>query len=475
MQADRDIASVVEDHALEPVPLDQRESWLAITWNTTGLVTSIAMLFLGALVCFVAGVRIALLAGATSFVIGSSIGWAIARVACATGLSNTLITRHHGLGVRGSALASAIFGMLIIGFLAIENALLYKGCLFFFGLADTLLSKLLIYGILTGIWILATAFGFHLVTRFSSVLTVAFLVLMAYMLWLVFDLSAQPVADVMFFDTQLPAVALTHMGIVTDADKYVFGVNILLGPAVAIALNTADFGRYGRSVGDVRTAATIGVFVQSILMALVGGMLVHAGSGAMIEHYVTVQGMSADDARQMVLKSPDSIAAAFIIFGQFAGFALMMAAQAKTQVLNTYSSSLSVANLADALFGWRPGRIHFVVIANIIALLMLYGHILELVEAWIKLLSVLLSALASVIIADFFIVRPRLEARGIDCSKPREVNWIGVASIALAVGSAHYLLKPYQPVEVLTSIVVTLVCYSALMLGFAPRSTRRGT
>ncbi|MEB3103567.1 hypothetical protein [Ferviditalea candida] len=39
---------------------------------------------------------------------------------------------------KGSAIASVIFGFMILGFLALENALLYKGFLFCFQLNDTL-------------------------------------------------------------------------------------------------------------------------------------------------------------------------------------------------------------------------------------------------------------------------------------------------------------------------------------------------
>lgn len=67
MSEHHDIAELIEDHALERVPDDQRENWLAISWSTTGLVPSIAILFFGALVCFVAGVKIALMAGIASF------------------------------------------------------------------------------------------------------------------------------------------------------------------------------------------------------------------------------------------------------------------------------------------------------------------------------------------------------------------------------------------------------------------------
>jgi len=460
----QELATRIEDHALERVPLEDRKNWLAISWNTVGLVTSIAILFFGALVCFVAGVRIALLAGLSSFAIGTAIGWAIARVAYSSGCSNTLITRQYGLGIRGSALASLIFGALIIGFLAIENALLYRGFLFFFGIADSWQSRIAIYGSLTAAWILLTAFGFDLVARFSSLMIISFLVVMAYMLSVIIGQSGKPLADVLLFGSQFPPEVLAGMGVRSDFDKYIFALNVLLGPACAIALNTADFGRYGKSVGDVGAAATLGVFFQSLLIALIGGVLVFAASPVMLQHYEIAEGMGLAQAQHEILKNPGSIAATFIVFGGFIGFLLMLVAQAKAQVLNTYSSSLCIANLADALLNWRPGRLYFVVIANIIALLMLYGQLLELVEAWIRLMGVLLSSLSGVIIADYYLVKPVLEKRTGRPADIETVNWAGVVTIVVAVLAAHYLLRTLQPVEVLSSLAITLLLYPLLKL-----------
>ena len=55
--------------------------------------------FFGALVCFVAGVKIALVAGLISFGFGSLSGWGLAHIAYSNGYSNTLITRQCGLGI----------------------------------------------------------------------------------------------------------------------------------------------------------------------------------------------------------------------------------------------------------------------------------------------------------------------------------------------------------------------------------------
>lgn len=70
-----------------------------LTWNTTGICTTLVILFFGALVCFVAGVKIALVAGLISFGFGSLSGWGLTHIAYSNGYSNTLITRQCGLGI----------------------------------------------------------------------------------------------------------------------------------------------------------------------------------------------------------------------------------------------------------------------------------------------------------------------------------------------------------------------------------------
>jgi len=455
------LGKIMEDHALERVPDGERENWLKISWNTVGLITTLVIMFFGAVVCFVAGVKIALLAGLVSFSIGSALGWCIARVAVETGFSSTLITRQYGLGVRGSALASLIFGFLIVGFLAVENGLLYRGLLFFMSWQDQWQSRVVLYGLMTVCWVLLTAFGFWAVTRTSSLMIIGFLIVLAWMLSVVFSGTGTDIAGTLYFTSQLDNATLAGMGIQSDGDKFVFALNLLIGPACALALNTADFGRFGKSTGHVAAAAMIAIFFQSLVMMAIGGVLMKAAAPVMVAYFTDVTGLPADVAHHQVLKSPDSIAATFMVFGGFFGFLLMILAQAKAQVLNTYSSSLCLANLFDAVFHWKPGRMAFVVLANVIALVMLYGEILHFVEAWIRLLGVLLSALAATIILDYYVVCRRLKQVP---AEPAAVNWAGVIAILAAVFSAHWLLRPWQPIEVLTSLFCVAVIYPVLRL-----------
>jgi cytosine permease len=469
------LAEKIDDHALEAVPIGDRKSWVSLTWNTAGIVTTLIILFFGALVCFAAGVRIAILAGFLSFLFGTTIGWLLARIAVVTGHSNTLITREFGLGERGSAIASIIFGLLIIGMLALENALLYRGVLFFFGLEDTLSASISVYGLLTIAWIALTTFGFNLVSRFSSLMLTGFLLVIAWMLFRIFEDTGVSVRDAVSFASVLPVSTLASMGITSDADKLVFAFNILVGPACALPLVAVDYGRYARSTLHAGTATTIGNFVQLLVVPLLGGVLVFAAQEGLIQSFINEQGLTEEAAAARVLSSPYNVAAAFMLFGGTAGFVLMFIAQSKAQVLNCYSGSLALANLVDATFAWRPGRFIFVIAANVIALGMLYGHLLELVEAWITMLGVLLASLSCLIIADYYIVRPFLERRGIDPA-PGALNLAGVLTLGTAIVIARYLLAAIQPVEAVTAVIIVLTLYPALryfeVVLFRRRNTR---
>ncbi len=462
--SERPLSSTIEDHALERVPDHARQGWLALSWNTAGIVTTLVQLFLGALVTFVAGYRIALAAGVCVTVVGALLGWACGHVAHRSGLSSTVMSRHFGFGRKGSVISSLIFAFMIIGFLALENALLYRGFLFYFHLSDTLATRVLIYGLLSLAWILLTAYGFALVVRVSSTTLVLFLAVLAYITFVVVSTTTHAAAGLFAFGSQFPAGALAAMGAATDTGKFVFCVNVLIGSAGALALVDADLGRYARSSRDIGIAALIGNVMMDIVMLSLGGIIMYAGIPALIQFYMHTDSMTRQAAEHAALQSPDSITAAFIVFGGAFGALLMVLAQSKAQVLNTYSASLSLSNLFDA-FNFRPGRLSFVILANVIGLLMLYGQLLALVNSWITMLGVLTTAFAGVIVVDYFLVRRLVGAAGADAAEQLEsVNWAGVLTVVLAVLLSHYVLNRYIPVEFFSTLILCLVLYPALRL-----------
>lgn len=448
----------IEDHALEAVPESARQSWLTLSWNTAGIVTTLVQLFFGALVSFVAGFQLALLAGLCVTVVGALLGWGVGHVAYRSGLSSTVMARRFGFGERGSAVASLIFAFMIIGFLALENALLYKGLLFYFGWADTLPTRIGLYGGLTLAWVALTAFGFEWVSKVSSVTLVAFLVVLVWITAQVVGASGVSWSALVSFPTQLPEAALAAMGVQGEAGKFIFAVNVLIGSAGALALVDADLGRYARRSRDIGLAALVGNLAMDVLMLAIGAAIMHVGAPRLAAFYAAQQGIDLAQAQQMVLASPDAVAAAFIVFGGVLGTVLMVLAQGKAQVLNTYSASLSLANLFDAVGGWRPGRLWCVVLANVLGLVMLYGELLALVNAWITLLGVLTTCFAGVILADYHLLGGHAR-RG---DHREAVNWSGVIATLVATWAATSPLTPWVPVPFVSALVLSVGLYVVL-------------
>lgn len=452
-----------EDHALNSVPDAERKGWVALSWTTTGLVTGLVQLFLGALITFVAGFKVALAAGILVTVVGALMGWGCGHIAYRSGLSSTVLSRKFGFGHKGSIVSSVIFAFMIIGFLAIENALLYSGFVFYFHLHDTITTRVVVYGLMTFAWVLLTAYGFNLVARVSTYTLAAFLVVLAYITYLVISGSSESLSTVASFPSQFPAAALQEMGITSEWGKFIFAVNMLIGSAGALALVDADIGRYAKRSRDIGIAALFGNVAMDIFMLSLGGIIMHAGAAQLIAYYQS-NGMSLEAAQQASLAGPDSITAAFIVFSGGFGALLMVLAQSKTQVLNTYSASLSLSNLADVLSGWRPGRILFVVVANIIGLVMLYGKLLSLVNSYVTLLGVLTTAFAGVIIADYFIVRPQQRKQGTEPKTVDACNFAGVATTVIAFVLSHWVLNTIVPIEFVTTVTVCLIVYPVLRL-----------
>lgn len=461
-----DVRHRVDDHSLDSVPASERQGWLQLTWGTTGIVTTLVQVFVGATITAVAGFQLALVAGACVMLVGGGLGWAMGRIACETGLSSTAMTRLYGFGPRGAALPSCVFAFMIIGFIAMENLLLYHGFLFWLGWQDTPLLRGAFVGGMCVLWVALTAFGFRAVSRVASVSLIGFLLVLVYMLIAIVADSGQRWSDVFGFPTQFGTDQLALMGIDGTAAKFVFCVNLMIGPAGALAFIDADLGRHARSSRDIAVAAYAGNLMLNVIMMAIGGAIMYAGMSMLAEYYAATEGATPEVARSLAIRSPDHVAAAFIVFGGAIGTLLMVLAQVKAQVLNTYSSSLSLANLFDVTIRWRPGRLVFVVLANVASLLFLAGDLMHWFHGFMTILGVLTTCLAVVVIADHAWTTRDSRAGG---ARPQSVNWPGVGAVAIGFVAAHWLLSAWVEIEFASAVVVTAVAYWMLR-SRAPRA-----
>lgn len=456
--ADAALRAQMEDHALTAVPDSERRSGWGLMTNTAGIASTLIQLAIGGTVTLIAGVWWGLLAGVVVTAFGGALGWLVGHVAYKSGTSSTVTARFYGLGTRGSALASLIFAFMILGFLALENALLYYGTLFMFGWAPTLLNAIVIYGLLTLAWIALTVFGLPLVQKTSMVLLIAFVALTVVLAFVALGDSGMSLGQVFSGGPVVP-------GFDSDWARFSTVLSILAGSAGALALVDADFARYAKSTKDVGILAVGGAVMIDIVVVVLGTILIHAGSGVVSDYLTANPAIAATQtgdtvADKLAWMIANNSGAFFVVLAGTLGFILMYVAQVKAQVLNTYSGSLSLSNLADGLFGRNPGRVTMVVVGNVIALLMVAGDILGLIGSYLGILGVTTTALAGVIIADYFIVRKRRVA---DAGETESVNWAGVISVVGASVLGGVLQETgVTALGFVVALVVVLVAYPAL-------------
>jgi cytosine permease len=455
----------MEDHALESVPEDLRRGWLKLSWNTAGISTTLVIMFFGALGSFAAGFKIAILSGVFVAAVGSVLAWSSSHIAFKTGLSSTVMARHYGFGRLGSMLGSLIFGALVIGFLALENALLYAGFRFAFNLQDTLTTQIVIYGILAIAWTLLTAYGFEVVSKVSSLTLIAFIALLAYITWNV--VGADHTGRVFSFPALFPPAALSARGAADDFGKFLFCINLYIAGAFGLSMVGADLGRFARNSAAIGAAVIVGNIAMTVVMVFVGAVFMYAAMDKLVEHYTTVMHMTPDAAHTLAM-SPDGVTAGFLLFGGWIGVVLMVLAQSKAQVLNTYSGSLALSNLFDAV-GIRTHRVIMVVLANVISLMLVAFGILGWVQTWIEVLGVMITAFVSVMITDYYVVSRRLGSN--HRAEPELINWAGVITTIVATVLAHKILIKIIPIQMFTALGSGFVLYTLLRLTiFKPKT-----
>jgi cytosine permease len=450
------LRSVIEDHALRPVPAEERVSGWSLVFNTAGVGTTLVILSIGGGVTYAAGTRWGLTMGVVAAVFGSLLGWAVGHVCQVAGTSSTVTSRLYGLGVRGSSLASLIFAFMVLGFLALENALLYYGTLFMFGWAPTRTNAIVIYGLLTIAWILLTTFGLKLVQKTSAVLTVISVVLVVVVTGVALAKSDLSISDIWLYTPE----NLSSGDVLT-------GLSAIAGIAGALALTGADFGRYARSSRDVGVMAIGGSIVVNFFVVAIGTIIFQAGNSVVATYLedpanagtaATIAGGTT--AEKLSFMTHNDVGAYFIVLAGAIGFVVMYAAQAKAQVINTYSGSLALSNLFDAATSRSIGRLWWVVIGNVIGLLAVWGDILGFINSWLGALGILTTSLCTLVIVDFFLVRKRVPARS---GEVENFNWAGIITLLAASGIAYALVRAdVTSLGFAVALVLTAVGYPLL-------------
>ncbi|HEX6448294.1 MAG TPA: hypothetical protein VF060_02415 [Trebonia sp.] len=427
----RTLNDLINDNALNSVPADQRKPGWYLSWLPAGVATSLLQLTIAGTISTLVGSAWGLIAGALVGVFALVLGWLFSNIAYAEGMSSTVLPRFYGLGLRGSAISSLAFAFMIITLCASENVLLYNGTLFAAGWHDSIGLRILIYGGLSVVWVVLSMFGIKTVARTSTVLVIAFIGLLAYMVYVVHHDSGVPLS-----------AAFSYAGSTLEGGSFssrlVTVIGLLGGQAGALILVNADYCRYARSrkaAGGVNLTGAIMLDVVGILM----GILVLIGGNGLVARYLISHHMATagNAIAQATTLAGTNTGAYFVVLSTMAGFLLMYVAQAKVQVLNVYSGSLALSNLWYVLTGRKPGRLAMIIATNIICLILIALNVFGKLATVVSDLGIVIIGFIALSIADYYIVR-RGAAVKQDAAVER-VNWAGLLTLVFASVVAYIL------------------------------------
>ncbi len=451
---DSALSVAAEDHALVSVPAADRKSGYQLALSPVSVATALVVFAIAGFTVVLAGFAVGMLVGALVAALAVLLGKSLGRMAFETGMSSTLTSRFFGFGHTGSAIGSVIFAFMILGFLAIESALLYQGTLLMLDLPDTWPVRVLLYGAMTLLWIALAIFGLKLALRASGVLTVVTLLVTVYMIVHIYVIEGASPMDV-----------FTYGGVVPGGvwPRFEAAFSVMGATAGTIALVTTDFARYCRTRRDVTILATAGPVTQNLVMTVLGSLVVIGGMPEVVRHLMAHDpGLGPEAANaagsDYVMQNTGAF---FVIFAGWAGFVTIYAAQAKAQAINAYSGSLSLVNLADSLTGRKPGRAVMVVVGNLVALGMIAAGILEQFSSYLAYLGAMTLGMCGVMIADYYLVRRRVHDGS--AQRVEKCNWAGVTTLVVSAAAGIVLMATdVFALGFLVSLVLAVALYPVL-------------
>ena len=180
-------------------------------------------------------------------------------------------------------------------------------------------------------------------------------------------------------------------------------------------------------------------------------------------NYYLEQGYNAAEASNLAITNPG---VTLTLAGGMIGIVIILLSQAKVQVGNSYEGALSLVNLFDSGFNWKPVRPVMVVLANIISLIFIFGDILHYIEEFMSLGSVLFGVWVTIVLSDYYIYRGVMgkAKRGIEhLEQLPAFNWHGIITLIIStfVGMVVYQ-QGWFPIPFVVSVIIAFILYTSL-------------
>lgn len=450
---------MAQSSLFERVSPDQRLAWPDIASILSGVVSSLSKLMGGGIVAFYAGCQLGGVTVAITFALSFVLTYLVGRVTFEEGLPNNVASRLYVFGTKGSAAGSLIWIFLLVGVLAVGTVQLGNAILFAFGW-DEAWMRWGLFLCISCIWIFISLFGTKIIARMNAVFVVLLFCVMGYVVYLI--AANGQMADAVTHGIMIPGV---------DAlSGFSYSVNYAIMTSGLLALFAADFTRFARKRRDLVPISLVGSLF-AIITYIFGALITYYGFDQAFQYFSAMGTYDEAGAANAAITNPGI---SLVLAGGGVGLAIICLSQMKVETSNSIGGANAVSNLFDSLFGIKLKWPIAVVIANLIGLIFIFGNILDQVNAFMSIGSILTIGWCVLLITDYYVVRGpmRVGSRHVPLDRVEEVNWRGIVTLAV-VTVVNVLLYTSGIVTVpfLTTAPMTFAVY--VLLSWALRDKVR--
>lgn len=388
------------DYTFDRVPREERKmGWLSITNITFGIATAIFYFQMGSVMALQFGAVNALISAGYAIIVAGILGSIIVYLSAKSGMNVNLLSRG-GFGYIGASLTSLIYASNFIMYCAFEGMILVAAVHAYFP-AIPIWLLIVFFGSLViplnwfGIkqldklqkWSLPI-FGFFLITA----IVIAF---------------NTPSLNSGNFWTYMPE------GVQIGGTALLLCIGMQHGIMGLTALIASDYARFLKPKDLKVGSIAIGFIPQIFCFGVMGGLgiwfgvkFAEANPGVYI---VTLLGLG--------------------------GVVFTVLTQVRINITNIYSSSLSLSNFFENMFGFTPGRRFWVVVGGVIAMILMLGGIVDHLQIAMTFQGVALMSWAAVLVTEALVLKKWLKIgpRYYESRQENLFKWNPVGVIALIV------------------------------------------
>src|SRR5690625_4750498 len=390
-----------DDYSLDRVPRGKRNmGWLSITNITFGIATAIFYFQMGSIMALQFGAVNALISAVYAIIVAGILGTFIAYLSAKSGMNVNLLSRGGGFGYIGASLTSFIYATNFIMYCALEGLILVAAFHAFFPNVPEWVW-ILIFGTVV---IPLNWFGIKQLDKLQKwSLPLFFLFLIAAIVMAALTPSGY---DGIFWSYMPEGVQVggTALLLCIGMQHGIMGLTPLLA---------SDYARFLKPKDMKVGIFAIGFIPQIFCFGVMGGLGIWFG-------------VTLGEANPGVY---------IVVLLGLGGVLFTVLTQIRINITNIYSSSLSLSSFFENMFGFKPGRRFWVVVAAVSAMIMMLGGIVDHLGMAMTFQGVALLSWAAILVTDALVLKKWLKI-GPGYYESRQSNlykWNPVGVVSLTV------------------------------------------